>query len=140
MIDWIQTNETILWWLAAASVVMFVGTLLVVPWLIVRIPEDYFSNPKRHRTPWADRHAVVRVTLLIGKNLLACVLLLTGTILLLLPGQGILTILVGVVLLDFPGKYRLERWLIQRRPVLRSVNWLRGRSGHAPLKLEKQRV
>ena len=133
MIDWIQTHETILWWLAAMSAVTFVATLVVVPWLIVRIPEDYFRDPKRHRMPWADQHAVVRVILLIGKNLLACLLLVAGVAMLLLPGQGVLTILVGVLLLNFPGKYRLERWLIRRRPVLRSVNWLRRRSGHAPL-------
>ncbi|MEE8450895.1 MAG: PGPGW domain-containing protein [Thermoguttaceae bacterium] len=133
MIEWVQTHETILWWLAATSAVTFIATLVVVPWLIVRIPEDYFRDPKRHRVPWADRHAVVRVILLIGKNLLACLLLVAGIAMLLLPGQGILTILVGVLLLNFPGKYKLERWLIRRRPVLRSVNWLRRRSGRVPL-------
>ena len=133
MIDWIQTHETILWWLAAASAVTFVATLVVVPWLVVRIPEDYFRDPRHHRMPWADQHAVVRVILLIGKNLLACLLLVAGVAMLLLPGQGILTILVGVLLLNFPGKYQLERWLIRRRPVLRSVNWLRRRSGREPL-------
>ncbi|HYW79916.1 MAG TPA: PGPGW domain-containing protein [Thermoguttaceae bacterium] len=135
MIDWVQANDTMLWWLAAISAITFVATLIVVPWLIVRIPEDYFEAPRRHRMPWADQHAVVRVVLLIGKNLLACVLLVAGVAMLLLPGQGILTLLVGILLLNFPGKYELERWLIRRHPVLRSVNWLRRRAGHGPLRL-----
>ena len=133
MVEWIQTNETLLWWLASASVFTFFGTLVAVPWLVVRIPADYFCEPRRHRLPWADQHPVVRAALLVAKNLLGCVFLLAGTVMLVLPGQGILTILVGVVLLDFPGKYHLERWFIARRPVLRPINWLRRRAGRAPL-------
>jgi len=56
-----------------------------------------------------------------------------GIIMLVLPGQGIFTILIGIMLLNFPGKYRLERWIVARRPVLRSINWLRRRAGRAPL-------
>jgi hypothetical protein len=37
------------------------------------------------------------------------------------------------MLLDFPGKYRLERWLATRRAVWRSINWLRRRAGREPL-------
>jgi hypothetical protein len=51
------------------------------------------------------------------------------------PGQGILTILAGLLLMNFPGKYRLERWLVQRPGVLSSLNWLRTRRGKAPFRL-----
>ncbi len=137
MPEWIQTNQTILWWLAAASVATFVGTLSIVPWLIVRISADYFAPRKQHARTTPDRHPVVRALLLIGKNVLGCIFILAGTAMLVLPGQGILTILVGVTLLNFPGKYRLERWLVTRRPVLRAVNWLRRRAGRDPLLLEE---
>ena len=115
----------------------FVATLVVVPWLIVRIPADYFAHRKRHRMPWADHHPVVRGLLLVGKNILGFVFVGVGLALLLLPGQGILTIVVGIMLLDFPGKYRLERWAIDRRPVLRSINWLRRRAKRDPLVLDE---
>ena len=138
MIDWIQTHETALWWLAAASSMTFVATLVVVPWLIVRIPVDYFAHRKRHPAPWADQHPVVRGLLLVGKNVLGLVFLGVGLALLLLPGQGILTIVIGIMLLDFPGKYRLERWVVDRRPVLRSINWLRRRAKRSPLVLDEQ--
>jgi hypothetical protein len=55
---------------------------------------------------------------------------------LLLPGQGVLTILIGIVLLDFPGKYRLERWAVRHRPVYRSINWLR--RGREPIELDDE--
>ncbi len=44
MIDWIWTNETLLWCLGVGSVITFVGSLLLVPWLLVRIPTDYFGS------------------------------------------------------------------------------------------------
>jgi hypothetical protein len=77
------------------------------------------------------RHALSRL----GRNVLGCALVAAGIAMLVLPGQGILTILVGVMLLDFLGKPRLQRWLVARRPVLRTINGLRRRAGQAPLVL-----
>jgi hypothetical protein len=133
MIEWLQNNETALLWLAATTIITFMATLIVVPILVVRIPPDYFSRRKRHRKLWANHHPLVRAMLLIGKNALGYILVVAGIIMLVLPGQGIFTILVGIMLLNFPGKYQLERWLATRRPVLRSINWLRQRARRAPL-------
>ena len=128
MVEWIQTHETVLWSLVTMSVITLIATLIVVPLLVVRIPSDYFAHRKRHRTPWADQHPVVRWVLLTAKNMLGYVFVVVGIAMLVLPGQGILTILAGVMLLDFPGKYKLERWVVTRRPVLRSIDWLRRRA------------
>ena len=133
MIEWLQNNETVLLWLAATTIITFMATLIVVPILVVRIPPDYFSRRKRHRKLWANHHPLVRAILLIGKNALGYIFVVAGIIMLVLPGQGIFTILVGIMLLNFPGKYQLERWIATRRPVLRSINWLRQRAGRAPL-------
>ena len=140
MSEWIETHEQILRWLIAASVVAFVGTLIAVPFLAARIPSDYFVHGRRDRKHWAGlRPAVraVRVLCLIGKNLVGCVFVVAGAVLLVLPGQGVITILIGIMLLDFPGKYRLERWLVARPRVLRCINWLRRRAGRGPLVLEE---
>ena len=134
MLEWLTNNETALWWLAAFSVVSFIATLAIVPLLIVRIPNDYFADTRRHGwDPWAHHHPVMRWGLLIGKNLLGCVIILLGIAMLVLPGQGILTIVIGLILINFPGKYRLERWIITRGPVLRAINVIRKRSGQQPL-------
>lgn len=137
MLEWIGVDETVLWWLAAGSVVTFVASLIVVPWMIVRIPPRYFVHRKRQRTPWAGQHPVVRGMLLVAKNVLGGFFVVCGLAMLLLPGQGILTMVMGILLLDFPGKYRFERWLISRGPVLGSINWLRRRSHRAPLVVDR---
>jgi len=80
---------------------------------------------------------VMRCVLLVGKNLLGCIFLGAGMAMLVLPGPGVLTILVALTLLDFPGKFRLERWIVARRPLLGTINWLRRRAGRTPLALEE---
>jgi hypothetical protein len=132
-LDFITKNETLLWTLGIVSLITFFASLLVIPWLVMRIPVDYFAERKRHRIPWANQHPVVRWTLLIIKNLLGIVFIILGLAMLVLPGQGLLTILIGIILLNFPGKYRFERWLIQLKHVRRAVDWLRHRAGTEPL-------
>jgi hypothetical protein len=55
---------------------------------------------------------------------------------LVLPGQGLITLFVGFFLIDFPGKYRFEKWLIRRKAVHRPINWLRRKSGREALELD----
>ena len=132
--EWIRIHETALWWLAALSVVTFFGTLVVVPVLVVRIPPDYFIHGRHRPTGWfRTEHPVLRFAAILGKNLLGCVFIVAGAAMLFLPGQGVITILIGIMLTDFPVKYRLERWIVGRRPVLRAINWLRRRAHRPPL-------
>ena len=132
----VSEHKVVMWWIAVASAILFVGCLVVVPWLVVRIPADYFSSSKRPKLPFADRHPVLRWAGLIVKNVIGGVLVLAGIAMLVLPGQGILTLAMGVMLLNFPGKHRLERRIIRMKPVLKSINWLRVRSDVAPFREE----
>lgn len=121
--------------MAIASALIFVGSLLAMPHLVARIDADYFSHDRRPRSRWGSEHPAIRLAVRIGKNVLAAVLMLAGLAMLILPGQGLLTLFVGFVLVDFPGKYRLEKWLVSRRLIHRPINWLRARAGHGPLTL-----
>ena len=134
-VEWLQAYQTLLWWLAASSVILFLGTLALVPYLVVRIPRDYFRGEARERPEPAPRRPLIRMTLLVIKNVVGVVLMVAGIAMLVLPGQGIVTIVVALTLLDFPGKFRLERWLVTREPVFRAINWLRQRRGYPPLAL-----
>jgi putative transmembrane protein PGPGW len=125
MLEWFYNNETLLGWLLIVSFISFIATLIAVPVILAKLPEDYFLLPKRHRIPWANRHPVLRIPLLLGKNLLGIVLVIAGILMLALPGQGILTIIVGLMLSDFPGKYQTERWVVSRHSVLRAIHWIR---------------
>jgi hypothetical protein len=138
MLEWTQDHQAILWTLGAASFVVFIGSLLVMPALVVRIPADYFAHARRPPSRWADQHPLVRQIMRVGKNVLGCVFVLAGLAMLVLPGQGLLTLLVGFLLLDFPRKYQFEKWLLRRRYVLRPINWLRHRAGRQPLQIAKE--
>lgn len=118
---------------AATALVSLVATIVV----LVRLPHDYFAcDPKAGDCPPRPRY--VRWPLVVLKNLFGLVLIALGVVLSLpgVPGQGLLTILMGAMLMDFPGKRRVERWLVTRRGVLNTVNKVRGRYGRPPLVLD----
>lgn len=114
-------------WLAAASVVMFVGSLLAVPAILIRLPADYFTHPRRRTAVPAGWPVVGYYGWRMTKNVAGVVLIFMGAAMLVLPGQGILSMLIGLSLLDFPGKFRLERWIATRPPIRRSLDWIRQR-------------
>lgn len=135
MLAWMQSHETLLAWLSAASVLMFFGSILLIPWLVIRIPADYFLRQRHYADRWKPRHPLLRIAFLAIKNILGGLLFLAGVVMLVTPGQGILTILVGLLFLDFPGKFALERRLAAKPPVFRTINWMRAKAGHTPLEL-----
>lgn len=121
--------------LGLVSVVFFLGTLAAVPVLVGLIPEDYFARDRRptpHPPTMAARAA--RLLLLLVKNLVGLLILAAGLVMLVLPGQGLLTILLGLLLMDFPGKYALERHLARQPKVRASIDWLRKRRNRPPLR------
>ena len=123
-------------WLVAigvASAVMFVLSLLIVPIVIVRIPDNYFRRSQRKVPPWVKHHPILRYLLISAKNVLGFVLLIMGILMLVLPGQGLLTMLLGIALIDFPKKYLLERRIIKVPSVLKSINWIRKKAKRNPL-------
>jgi len=124
--------ETVLLWASGLSLVGFVGTLIGVPWVVARLPHDYFNQP--HRAVWRLSLEAPWYALLLGavKNVLGVLLVLLGIIMLITPGQGLLTLLVGLLLMNFPGKYQLERWLVCRPGVMKALDWLRKRKGQPP--------
>jgi hypothetical protein len=118
--------------LTVASLVGFIGSLIAIPLILVRLPPDYFDiRVPRH---WMkDHHPVLRLVGLVLKNAVGLVFLLAGFAMLFLPGQGILTMLIGVSLLDFPGKRRLEATLIGQPTVLSAINSMRNKFNKPPL-------
>ena len=121
--------------LGTVSVVFAALGALLTAWIVVRIPPDYFAERRRHAVP--TRHPVVRVLLLVGKNLLGFHALLLGVVMAFpgVPGPGLIVILLALMLLDFPGKYAAERWLVTRKPVRNAIDTLRERAGREPLQL-----
>jgi len=119
-----------LWCVGILSGLLFLATLVTVPIFIALIPPDYFT---RERPRPKKMQPTLFWILLILKNLLGLILIISGIAMLILPGQGVITILVGLSLLDFPGKKRIERRLIEDPRVFKTMNWIRARAHKPPL-------
>jgi len=116
---------------AVISAIAFVGTLIAIPFVLVRLPENYF-DVRVPRTWMEGRHPALRLITRALKNIVGVLFVLAGLSMLVLPGQGVLTILIGVSLVDFPGKQRIEARIIGHPRVLRTVNSLREKFGKPP--------
>lgn len=128
-------------WGAVLTAFVFVATAsagaILAAVILVKMPATYFCD-HYVRDFWVDRHPVLRWIARIAKNFVGAALIAMGCLLSFpgIPGPGIITILFGITLLDFPGKRRLERWLIGRPVFLRAINRLRCRYGKPPVVLD----
>ena len=139
MFHWLHQNGALIAWLTGLSLLMFFGSLVLVTILIVRMPADYFAHRKPPPDSWRGHHPLIRFAVLVIKNVLGVVLVVVGAILSLpgVPGQGLLTILIGLSLLNFPGKRALELRLVSIRPVLKAINWIRAKNHRPPLEIDE---
>ncbi len=131
--EWIASHETLMWGLGIGSFILFVLSLVLLPAVIIKLPENFLANlHSRSLRNFVEAEPGEQV-FVVMKNILAVLLVLLGIALLVLPGQGILAIIIGLALMDFPGK----RWLVCRvmgqKNVLESANWIRRKAGVSPL-------
>jgi hypothetical protein len=119
---------------------IFVGSFLInlaiVSIILVKLPADHFSKSRKTKF-WSGPRPAIHAAKVIGKNIGGVLLVALGVVLSLpgVPGQGLLTILLGVMLLDFPGRDRLEQKLLSKPSIVNTINGLRGRFGKPPLEL-----
>lgn len=107
------------------GILTFVGSLIALPVLIARLPADHFVARRSPPPPGNSAHPIRDALLRIGRNLLGSMLVLGGAAMLVLPGQGILTIAIGLLMMDLPKKRAFQAWVLSWRPVHRGLNWLR---------------
>ena len=125
--------KSYIFWLGAISFAIFVFSLLSIKWLVSLIPSDYFINKKTSK--FKSKYPIVWLISMIIKNLIGYVLIIGGILMLVLPGQGLFTIFIGLMMSNYPGKYFIERKFIAIPSVLKTINWLRKRSNQEPLKV-----
>ena len=124
----------VLIWFAVSSVFMFVGTLIAIPIILMRLPADYFDV--RTPRPWMENHhPIIRLLGHIVKNVVGAIFLFAGFLMLFLPGQGVLTMLIGLSLIEFPGKRRVEAKIVGQSTVLSTINAMRAKFDKPPLML-----
>ena len=113
------------WLVVAVSVASLLVTSALAVVILVRLPADHF----RRKRSWPKR---------ILANLVGLVLVIVGIVLSFpgVPGQGILTVAVGLLLLEFPGRRRLLLWLFSKPRIRRGADRIRARFGKKPLTVD----
>ena len=114
----------------------FLINLGIVSFILVKLPADHFSKSRKTKF-WAGPRPAIHAAKVIGKNIAGVLLVALGIVLSLpgVPGQGLLTVLLGIMLLDFPGRHRLEQKLLSKPSIVNTINRLRGRFDKPPLQL-----
>lgn len=131
MFEWFEAYEEWFALLGAFSLVTFLASLILVPLVILSLPNDYFTREPKS----VKRLRVGSVILHIGKNLAGTLFIALGLLMLVLPGQGILALLLGFSMVDFPAKRRIQVRILKMKRVQRAVNWIRIKGKRSPLKI-----
>lgn len=139
MFDWLSFFTPYLPWLALASFLSLILVVVLLPAIVLQLPEDYFVREKRQPVSRKKGHPVLMGMVNLVKNLLGLLFILAGILMTVLPGQGLLTVLIGMMLVNFPGKYRLEQALIRQEMIARTLNGLRRKAHKKPFALPPTR-
>jgi hypothetical protein len=130
--DWLKHPALIAIAVPASIAILVLGVVLG-PWLLARMPEDYFV---REQVPRAHDGSLGHKALVALRAVAGGLLIALGIAMLVLPGQGVLTMMAGLALLPFPGKRALELKLMRTRGVRKLVTAIRKKAGKPPLQLD----
>ena len=133
LIEIFNVYKNLILWFGSISLFVFLFSLLSIKWLVSLIPEDYFINKKDSKIK--TNNILIWYTVLIFKNLIGYSLILGGIMMLVLPGQGLFTIIIGLMMSNYPGKYSIEKKFIAIPTILKSINWLRRKSNKPPIRV-----
>ena len=129
LLETVGQYEDLLVTISIISAAVFVITLLLTPYLLGLIPVDYFSE--KYQLQHISKTPIGIINLVL-KTILGIFLVLAGIIMLVTPGQGVISILLGLFLMEFPGKRKLEQNFINHEPTYKALNWLRNKAGKPP--------
>jgi hypothetical protein len=118
-------------WAGLFSAATFFGSIAIACFVISRLPVDYLN--RSHAGPRSDRSLPTRLVLVVLRNLLGLLFASAGVVMLFTPGQGTLFIVLGVSLLDIPGKRGLMRRILANPRVFEALNKIRAAANRPPL-------
>lgn len=131
--EFVSNYKTYILWLATISLFVFIFSLVSIKWLVALIPTDYFV--KKNISKSKKSYSLLWLMSIIVKNIIGYTLILGGILMLVLPGQGLFTILMGLILSNYPGKYTIEKRIISIPSILKTINWLRKKSNKPRLEI-----
>lgn len=118
--------------LGVLSLLTFIGSLIAIPWIIGKLSVDYFILHRKRVQERHDLHPVRAKIIFVTRNITGILFFLAGMVMLILPGQGIITVLIGISFMDFPRKHKIVDYLIRRPKVIKMLNWIRGKERKPP--------
>ena len=142
MMEWFAGfYESLTWGRVLIAIGLFLVSLAVtfgaIAVVLIKVPHNYFSSHYQRdllpNSSWAVRWGAV-----VLKNVIGVFLVLVGLVLSLpvVPGPGLLTILIGLIMIDIPGKRPFEARILKRPTILGPANRLRARYKKEPLMLD----
>ncbi len=131
VLDFVRVHKFLI---GGISLAMFLASIVLVPVFVQILPADYFKKRKiRAKPKWVP--FPLHVLYLVVKNIIGIVLIIMGLAMLILPGQGLITLIIGIRLTDIPGERRAFLFVLRKTPVLKGMNWLRKRRNIPPFEL-----
>lgn len=126
-IGFITENKDVLLLLTIITLITFITSLIVIPYIIINLSPNYFLLKKQ--SMYEYKHPFFRYLVLIVKNILGYILFLLGIVMLFIPGQGLLSMALGILLMNFPGKKNVERKFFSNKKVNNVINLIRRKFG-----------
>lgn len=124
--------ETLFLWLTGISLLTFALSLVLLPYLVRKIPSNYFLQLSKEQ-PTVANYRAKHLLLYLIRNIFGFFLLISGIAMLFLPGQGLITIFIALLLLDFPLKRRVIIYLVSLEKIQTAINWIRKKSKSKPV-------
>ena len=135
MIEWLEKHAELLRGVGSVSVAVLVITVVVLPVVVTKLPTDYFVRDNREPARQSRKHPLLWTILSLCKNLLGLLFIMIGIVMLALPGQGTVTILTGLAISNFPGKFVIEQRIAGQPAGGRMLNRIRQSFGVPPLQM-----
>jgi len=125
--NWLSQHTGIVALVGLFSFVLLAVSLLATPWVLAKLPVNYFSNPPQ-RPPLTLRRMFTSTL----KTVLGVLMLLTGIVMMFTPGPGLVCLVLGMALCEFPGKHQLMGRFVSQSNVFSALNWLRAKAEKPP--------
>lgn len=124
LIPWLQEHHLAIAAVSGLSILLLSATLLATPWIVAQLPADYFRVERLVHGP----RGPLRLGLLVVRNTAGVAFMLLGILMMVTPGPGLVCLILGLSLCEFPGKHNLLRRLAGHPSVFATLNWLRRKS------------
>jgi hypothetical protein len=136
LLQFMEAHDELIIWSSSISLILFVGTLVSIPIIIVKLPSDYFVRDKNLARRYCQDKPLLGIIIIGLKNIFGIIFLLMGFLMLFIPGQGVLTMLIGYSMLDFLNKRKLIYKIARRPSVYNFINKTRKKYNKDPIQLK----